>query len=249
MSDSISLHSRSGNQLLANIPPEDFERLSPHLTVIALTLGEVLHIPEQEIKYVYFPTTGLVSLLAMLEGGETVETGVVGSEGIVGIPIVLGAAISPSQALVQGSGEALRMKATALKGFIENGGPLHDSLLRFTHTLLTQIAQTAACNRVHNLKERLARWLLLSHDRLRRDRFEMTHEFLARMLGTRRAGVTVAANALREAGLIEYVRGQVTLRDRKGLEKASCECYRIVKADFDRLFRANSEIPNGSSPK
>lgn len=225
------------NHILRALRDEEYARLLPHLQLVPLTLGETLHMPEQIIEYVYFPTTGLVSLLATLEGGETVETGVVGNEGMVGIPVVLGVDTSTSLSLVQGEGEAVRVRSSPLRSSTKNGGVLQDLMLRFTHAMFTQIAQTAACNRVHSLNQRLARWLLLSHDRLKRDRFALTHEFLARMLGTRRAGVSVAASILREAELIDYTRGQVTILDRKGLEAASCECYSQVRAEYDRLLR------------
>ena len=226
-----------GNLLLAALPREEFDRFSDQLEVVSLNLGVTLYIPEEPMTYVYFPTEGIVSLLAVLEGGESVETGVVGREGMVGFPVVFGAYKTTNQALVQGSGSALRMKAKSLNALIKNGGPLHDLLLRYIYTIFTQISQTAACNRVHPLNERLARWLLLTHDRINRDQFALTHEFLARMLGTRRAGVSVAASALREAGLIDYSRGQVEVLDRKGLEDASCECYAVVRAEFDRMFK------------
>jgi CRP-like cAMP-binding protein len=226
------------NRILAALPSEEYDRLSPYLQPVSLPLGQILHMPEETIDYVYFPTSSLISLLAMLEGGETVEAGMIGSEGMAGISVVLGVESTTTQALVQGAGEALRMKAKTLRSFIKDGGPLHDLLLRYTHTIFAQIAQTAACNRVHSLNERLARWLLLTHDRTQRNNLDLTHEFAARMLGTRRAGVSVAASALREAGLIDYLRGQVVIRNRAGLEDASCECYGIVKAEFDRLFKS-----------
>ena len=229
---------RNENRILAALPSEEYDRLSSHLQIVPLCVGEILHMPEQSIEYVYFPMTGVGSLLAMLEGGETVEAGVVGREGIVGIPVVLGVESSSTQALVQGAGAAARIRAGAFKTFMTNGERLHVLLLRYTQTMFTQIAQTAACNRAHSVHERLARWLLLTHDRLGRDAFELTHEFLARMLGTRRAGVSVAASMLREAGLIDYTRGEVVILDRGGLENASCECYRIVRAEFDRLFNS-----------
>jgi len=230
-----SLNSPSKNLILAALAGEEFDRLSEHLEAFELKLGEFLHMPDERVEHVYFPTDGIVSLLATLEGGETVETGVVGREGMVGISIVLGVDTTTSQSLVQGSGHALRMKAQSLKPFLNNGGRLQDLLLRYIHTVFSQISQTAACNRVHTLNERLARWLLLTHDRLEHDTFDMTHEFLARMLGTRRAGVSIAASALREAGLIDYSRGQVVVLNRKGLEEGCCECYGVVKADADRL--------------
>ena len=230
-----TLNSPSNNLILAALGSEELDRLSEHLETFELKIGEFLHMPDKRVEHVYFPTDGIVSLLAMLEGGETVETGVVGREGMVGISIVLGVDTSMSQSLVQGSGHALRMKAQSLRTFLNNGGRLQNLLLRYIHTVFSQISQTAACNRVHTLNERLARWLLLTHDRLERDRFDMTHEFLARMLGTRRAGVSIAASALREAGLIDYSRGQVVVLNRKGLEEGCCECYGVVRAEADRL--------------
>lgn len=226
------------NRILAALPSAEYELVVPHLEKVSLKRGQILQMPDQRIDFLYFPTTCMISLLAALEGGETVETGVVGAEGLVGISVVLGVETSTSEALVQADGEAFRMKARALGPLIRNGGVLHDSLLRYIHTIFAQISQTAACNRAHSLSERLARWLLLTHDRLGRDEFEFTHEFLARMLGTRRAGVSVAASTLREAGAIGYTRGRVTILDRKGLENAACECYRIVKSEFDRLFKS-----------
>jgi CRP-like cAMP-binding protein len=155
---------------------------------------------------------------------------------MVGFPVMFGTYKTTNQALIQGSGSALRMRATSLHALVKNGGPLHDLILRYVYTIFAQISQTAACNRIHTLNERLARWLLLTHDRINRKEFSLTHEFLARMLGTRRAGVSVAASALRDAGLIDYSRGQVEVLDRKGLEEVSCECYAVVRAEFDRMF-------------
>jgi CRP-like cAMP-binding protein len=228
----------SKNRILAALPAAEYEKLSPHLFKVSCALGDILHAPEQKIDYVYFPEGCLVSLVAVLEDGETVEAGVIGSEGFVGLPVVLGVQSGTTQSLVQGAGEAMRIKAETLQSAISNGGPLHDLLLRYTHTLFTQIAQTAACNRAHDLNQRLARSLLLTHDRLKKDEFVLTHEFLARMLGTRRAGVSVAANGLREGGLIDYTRGRVRIINRSGLEKAACECYAVVKADYDALFQS-----------
>ncbi len=224
------------NHLLAALSEEEYKHVSSKLEKVFLKLGTIVQRPEQEIEHIFFPTTCMISLLATLEGGDSVETGVVGNEGVVGIPVVLGVGIGASEGLVQIEGEAMRMKAGAL-GSLMNGGQLQRILLRYTHTIFTQVAQTAACNRAHNLNQRLARWLLLTHDRVGQDKFELTHEFLARMLGTRRAGVSVAASTLRDAGVIDYTRGHVTIVDRQGLENASCECYRIVKAEFDRLFK------------
>jgi CRP-like cAMP-binding protein len=227
-----------GNLILAALPTHEFKRLSEQLESVELRLGEILHMPEEQIEYVYFPIVGVISLVAILQDGETVEAGIVGREGMVGIPIVLGVDTTTNQALVQGGGKALRMKANSLKAYLRNDGVLWPLLLRYVHAMFAQVSQTAACNRVHTLNERLARWLLLTHDLRGRDKFDLTHEFLANMLGTRRAGVSVAASSLREAGLIDYSRGQVIMLDRKGLEGASCECYGIVKAEYDRLYKA-----------
>lgn len=228
----------SQNRILASLPAEEFERISSHLVEVSLPLGEIIYQPEQKIEYVYFPENSLVSLLAVLEDGETVEAGVIGYEGFVGVPVVLGVQSGTTQALIQGAGDAQRITSQALRSLINDGGQLQSLLLRFTHTLFTQIAQTAACNRAHDLNQRLARWLLLSHDRLRKEEFILTHEFLSRMLGTRRAGVSVAANGLRQGGLIDYSRGRVRIKNRKGLEQAACECYGVVKAEYDALFNA-----------
>jgi CRP-like cAMP-binding protein len=232
-----SILNHCGNRILGGLEPEEYELVVPHLRKVSLESGRVLYMPDQKIEHIYFPISGLISLLATLEGGASVEAGVVGNEGVVGISAVLGVDLASSEALVQVAGESFQMKAAALWPIIRNGGPFHDILLRYTHTIFTQVAQTAACNRAHSLNERLARWLLLTHDRVGSDRFEMTHEFLARMLGTRRAGVSVAASALRDAGAIDYTRGSVTIVDRLGLENASCECYRVVKSEFDRVFK------------
>ena len=188
------------NMLLAVLTGAEYEFIATHLEKITLKSGQILQMPGQRIDFLYLPTTCMISLLAALEGGETVETGVVGSEGMVGISVALGVETSTNEALVQGDGEAFRLKASALGPLIKNGGVFHDKLQRYIHAIFAQISQTAACNRAHSLSERLARWLLLTHDRLGRDEFELTHEFLARMLGTRRAGVSVAASTLREAG-------------------------------------------------
>ena len=226
------------NRILASLPAAEYERISSHLVEVSLPLGEIIQRPEQKIEFVYFPENSLVSLLAVLEDGETVEAGVIGYEGFVGVPVVLGVQSGTTQALIQGAGSAQRIKSQALRALINEGGQLQSLLLRFTHTLFTQIAQTAACNRAHDLNQRLARWLLLSHDRLRKEEFILTHEFLSRMLGTRRAGVSVAANGLRQGGIIDYSRGRVRIKNRKGLEQAACECYGVVKADYDALFKA-----------
>lgn len=225
----------NANRLLSYLTPDQQQQLLPELKPVSLVLGETLYLPNDSIGYVYFPTNSVVSLLATLENGETVETGLIGFEGMVGTSIALGVNISTSLALVQGNGEAFRLRAQALLPLVENGSQFKERLFKYIHALFTQTAQTAACNRVHPISERLARWLLLTHDRLKRDEFELTHELIARMLGTRRAGVSVAANTLRAEGLIDYSRGRVVMIDRRGLEAASCECYRVVKAEVERF--------------
>lgn len=232
MSDNIDLKSR--NRILAALPAPDYKLLSPHLQNVFLFSGQVVYTPEKRISEVYFPTSCLLSIVALLENGETVEAGMVGNEGMLGIPIVLGSDSTTTEAVVLASGEALRMSAKNLKTFIDNDGLLNKLLLRYTNAFLTQVAQTAACNRAHTLNERLSRWLLLTHDRVQRNSFELTHEFLANMLGTRRAGVSVAAKILKDAGLVDYTRGHMHILDRPGLEEMACECYRVVRDESER---------------
>lgn len=225
------------NLLLSHLTPDEHRALSPDLQAVRLELGQILHAPDEKIKHVYFPATSLISLLASLDNGDSVETGLIGSEGIVGTSIALGVEAGNSLALVQGSGIALRLPSSSLPPFLKDGGIFRQKTFEFINSLFAQTAQTAACNRAHSVSQRLARWLLLTHDRIEGDELELTHELIARMLGSRRAGVSVAANDLREAGLISYTRGRVTVIDRPGLEAASCECYRMVKTHFDRLVK------------
>ncbi len=229
----MSINSALSNRILSALPAADLKRLSTHLEPVSLANGEVLYTRERSITQVYFPTTCLISLVALLNDGTMVEAGMVGHEGVLGVPIILGVSESSTEAMVQSPGEAMRMSAASLRSFIAQDGVLNKLLLRYIHSLLAQIVQTAACNRVHTLNERLARWLLLTHDRVNSDRFELTHEFLATMLGTRRAGVSVAAKALKDAGLIDYSRGHLRILDRSGLENASCECYSFVHNTFE----------------
>jgi CRP-like cAMP-binding protein len=227
---------QSANKILAALPREEFEAVNQKLKLVRLELGSTLYLPEQRIEYVYFVTRGVVSLLAALENGATVEAGVIGPEGMAGIAAILGADSTPNQALVQGDGHALRMSTNDIRIEFHKGGKLRDFLLRYTHTLFTQVAQTAACNRLHSIEQRLARWLLLTQDRVASPEFALTQDFLSRMLGVRRAGVSVAANTLKQAGLIEYRRGTMVVLDRVGLEQYSCECYRIVRSEYDRYL-------------
>lgn len=228
------------NRLLAALPPEEYERLLPHLQLVTLEYKQVLYQPNEPIKYVYFPKDGVISLLTIMENGEAVEVGTVGNEGFVGLPLFLGATSIPGQAFSQIPGEALRMGAKVFKGEVTPGSPLHNLLQRYTQALFNQIAQTAACNRLHSIEERFCRWLLMTEDRVRSNQFPLTHEFLGQMLGVRRASVSVVAATIQRAGLICYSRGKMTILDREGLEDITCECYGIVKAEFDRLLGGNS---------
>jgi CRP-like cAMP-binding protein len=232
----MTIASQSDNKILAHLPQEEFEPLNQKLKPVRLELGTNLYLPDQKIEYVYFVTRGVVSVLAALENGATVEAGVIGPEGLAGIAALLGADSTPNQALIQAEGQALRISTPDIRTEFRKGGRLRDLILRYTHTLFTQVAQTAACNRLHSIEQRLSRWLLLTQDRVASDEFVLTQDFLSRMLGVRRAGVSVAANTLRQAGLIDYRRGTMVVLDRKGLEQYSCECYRIVRDEYDRYL-------------
>jgi CRP-like cAMP-binding protein len=217
------------NSLLAAIPVKDYRRLYASLEPVTLTFGEVLYEPGDAIRHVYFPGSSLVSLLTLADGHLALEVGLVGRDGMVGIPLVLGHAESGVRALVQGTGTALRMAAARFRKEFRLNPPLQKELYRYTHALMAQISQTAACNRFHVVEARLARWLLMTSDRVKSDRFRMTHEFLGHMLGVRRVGVTKAAQALQKRSLIRYSRGDIAVLDRPGLEAAACECYQVVK--------------------
>ena len=219
----------AANRLLAALPRNEGRRLIDQLEQVALTYGEVLYEPGELIKFVYFPNDSLVSLLTLVDGHQALEVGLVGREGMVGIPLSLGSSISPVRALVQGSGTAMRMNAAPFLKELGQSLALHLELHRYTYNLMSQITQTAACNRFHVVDARLARWLLMTHDRLRVNPFRLTQEFLSQMLGVRRVGVTNAARTLQKNMLIRYSRGNITILDRKGLEAASCSCYAVVK--------------------
>jgi CRP-like cAMP-binding protein len=217
------------NNLLAALPRKNYRRLLAGLEPITLTFGEVLYEPGQPIRHIYFPNDSLVSLLTLVDGHLALEVGLVGREGMVGIPLLLGIGVSSVRALVQGSGTAMRMTSGSFRREFRQSPPLQRELHRYTHELMAQVTQTAACNRFHVVEARLARWLLMTRDRVRLDQFRLTQEFLAHMLGVRRVGVTKAAGALQQRDLIRYSRGNISILDRKGLEAASCRCYRIVK--------------------
>ena len=224
------------NQLLARLPPEELERLLPHLGRVSFALGEVIYESGGRQSYIYFPTTAIISLLYLMENGSSAEMGVAGKEGLVGVALFMGGETVPNRAVVQSAGAALRMKTKVLQDEFARGGVFQRLLLRYTQALMTQMSQTAVCNRLHTIEQQLCRWLLLSHDRLDSDELIMTQELIANMLGVRREGVTNAARRLQERGLISYVRGRITVLDRRGLEAAVCECYKVVKDEYDRLL-------------
>jgi CRP-like cAMP-binding protein len=223
------------NHLLAALPAGEWARWKAQLEEVELPLGEVLYESGATLSHVYFPTTAIISLLYVMEDGASAEIAVVGNEGIVGISLFMGGESTPSRAVVQSAGQGFRMKAQAIKKEFKQGPVLH-LLLRYTQALITQMAQTAVCNRHHTLDQQLCRWLLLSMDRLQGNELVMTQELIANMLGVRREGVTEGALKLQKAGLISYSRGRITVLDRPGLEKRSCECYAVVKKEYDRLL-------------
>lgn len=224
------------NQLLAAIPDVDRRRITPHLESVWLELGMALYESGGQMASVYFPTTAIVSLLYELKDGGSAEISVIGREGIVGIALFMGGGTVPNRAVVQSAGHAYRLRGPLLKQEFDRTGAVHDLLLRYTMALLTQMAQTAVCNRHHSVDKQLCRWLLLSLDRLPSDKLSMTQELIANMLGVRREGVTAAAGHLQSAGLISYHRGEITVLDRPGLEARVCECYEVVRREYARLF-------------
>jgi len=229
-------HNPAQNYLLAALPPGDFERLCPQLELVPMPLGDALYEPGGKLQHVYFPTTSIVSLLYVLENGASAEIAIVGNEGILGLSIFMGGETTPSRAVVQSAGYAYRLKAQLLKAEFSRAGPVLHLLLRYTQALITQMTQTAVCNRHHSIEQQLCRWLLLSLDRLSTNELRMTQELIANMLGVRREGVTEAAGKLQDAGLIVYRRGRITVLDRPGVEARSCECYQVVKTELDRLL-------------
>jgi CRP-like cAMP-binding protein len=217
------------NSLLAALPRKAYLRLAPGLIPVDLVFGDVLYEAGGPIRDVYFPSRSLISLLTLVEGHLALEVGMVGREGMVGIPLALGADVSPVRALVQGAGPALKMSAARFRAELKRSPPLQRELNRYVHTMIAQISQTAGCNRFHVVEARLARWLLMTRDRVRSGQFRMTHDFLSHMLGVRRVGVTEAASALQRQKLIEYRRGNIRILDDRGLEAACCSCYQVVK--------------------
>lgn len=227
------------NRLLSALPKEEYERLLPHLELVSLTFKQIIYAPNEPIEYVYFPNNGMVSLVNVTEKGGTIEAATVGNEGMVGIPVLLGADRMVGQAVSQIAGDAMRMKADVFKREVTPGSQLHNLLLRYTQALMNLISQSVACNSLHSVEERCCRWLLVCQNRVQSDQFPLTQELLSQMLGVRRASVSVVAAILQKAGLIHYSRGKITVLDRRGLEAGSCECYRLVKQEFDRLSVIN----------
>ena len=227
------------NHLLAALSQEEFDHLSPYLELVQMPLGEVLHGFSGQTQYVYFPTTAIVSLIYVLEDGATAETAIIGNEGVLGISLLMGGENTPNRAVVQSAGFGYRLKAQLLKNEFDLAGSVFQILLRYFQALMTHVAQTAVCNRHHTVEQQLCRFLLLSLDRLPSNSITMTQELIASMLGVRREGITEAAGNLQRAGLIKYSRGQIEVLVRPKLEKAACECYAVVKHEFDRLLNHN----------
>lgn len=239
-------HSPRQNHLIASLPTSDYERLLPFLELLPLPLGWSVYETGNRQNSAYFPTDGIISLVYVIASGNLTEVAVTGNEGLVGIPLFTGGETTPGRAVVRNSGFAYRLKYAVLKQEFENGGPLQDLLLRYTQSLMTQIAQNAVCNRHHTVEQRLCRWLLMSFDRLPSEQMTTTQELIANMLGVRREGVTEAARNLQEAGLIRYSRGHITILDRIKLEEWVCECYSVVKRETDRLLQRKLAGPQSA---
>ena len=231
------------NQLLAALPPADLARISEKLESAAMPLGYVLYESGDKLQHVYFPTNSIVSLLYVMEDGASAEIAIVGNEGIVGISLFMGGETTPSRAIVQSAGQAFRVPSKVLKAEFRRAGPLQHALLRYTQALITQMSQTAVCNRHHSVVQQLCRWLLMSLDRLGSTKLSMTQKVIADMLGVRREGVTESAGKLQKLGLIEYSRGRIVVLDRPGVEKHACECYHVVKKDYARLLPSAKFVP------
>ncbi len=239
-----SLHHPRDNHILAALPEEEAARLAPQLTLVEMPLAMSVYESGARQRYIYFPTDSIVSLLYVLQNGASAEIAVVGNEGAVGVSLFMGGGTTPSKAIVQSAGFAYRLSSRALKDEFDRHGYMQLLLLRYTQSLITQMAQTAVCNRHHSVDQQLCRWLLLSLDRLSGTHLTMTQELIANMLGVRREGVTTAAGKLQKLGVIHYVRGRITVIDREKLEELSCECYAVVKKESDRLSHYASILPS-----
>ena len=224
------------NYLLAALPPAEFAKIEQKLDMVSFKLGDVIYESGDLLEHVYFPTTAIVSLLYVMENGATAEIGIVGNDGLIGVSLFMGGDTTTSRAVIQSAGKAARMKVADLKAEFKRGGIFQELLLRYTQALMTQISQTAVCNRLHSVDQQLCRWLLLSHDRLETDSLVMTHDLISNMLGVRREGITLAAQKLAKRKLITNVRGTMTIIDRKGLEASVCECYKVVNDEYNRLM-------------
>jgi CRP-like cAMP-binding protein len=231
-----ALQNSNQNHLLAALPPADFEPLAAHLELVPMALGQMLYEPGTQLRHAYFPTTAIVSLHYVTESGASAETAGVGNEGVVGIQLFMGGETTSSSAVVQTAGQAYRLERRQLKQEFDRAGSLQRLLLRYTQALMTQMAQTAACNRLHSVEQQLCRWLLLTLDRIPSGELIMTQELVASMLGVRRESVTEAAGSLQNAGYIRYRRGHISVLDRKGLEARACECYGVVRKELTRLL-------------
>lgn len=224
------------NHLLEALPFEDFARIKPHLEPVSLKLGHVLYESGDTMSHIYFPTTAIISLLYIMENGGTAEIGIAGNNGLIGMALFMGGETTTSRAVVQSAGDAVRLTRKDLLDEFKRGGIFQDIMLRYAQSMMTQISQTAVCNRLHTVVQQLCRWLLINHDQLPADKLVMTHDLIANMLGVRREGVTVAAGQLQNQGYIKYSRGTITLLDREGLETFACECYQVVADEYDRLL-------------
>ncbi len=224
------------NRLLASLPSEEIKALLPHLEQVSLSRRQTIILPDEPIPFIYFPINSLLSLVTVMEDGSTVEAGAIGREGMAGLPILLDAGTTPMRTLTQIPGQAVRVKAQIIKEAFDRGGALRHILHRYIHTTIVVGSQSAACNRLHHLEARLCRWLLMSSDGVGSEELSLTQDFLGMMLGVRRAGVSEAASQLMDKGLIRYQRGRIQIVDKKSLETAACECYGVVKAEYDRLL-------------
>lgn len=224
------------NHLIAALPAAEYSRLHDRLELVSLQLGGVLYESGEELRHVYFPTTAIISMLYVMENGGTAEIGIAGNNGLVGYALFMGGESTASRAVVQAAGNAVRVKAVDIKEAFALGGVFQEVLLRYVQSLITQISQTAVCNRLHTVQQQLCRWLLINHDQLPGNRLVMTHDLIANMLGVRREGVSVAAAHLQNTGVIAYVRGTITILDREKLESIACECYQVVMQEYDRLL-------------
>ena len=234
MSDSDQSPLATSNRLLAALPRKEYEKLAPHMEEVSFEQGQVLYESNDSIEYIHFPLSGVNSIVVTTQTGSSVEIGLIGREGFVGFQPLLGVKSAPNSAISQIPGKALRIKSETLKKEFDGGGPLQNLLHRQIQSQTVQMSQGAACNRLHEVNERMARWLLMMHDRAESDKLSLTHEFLSQMLGANRATVSLTAGVLQQASLIRYARGTITILNREGLEEIACECYQIVKAEFDR---------------